>query len=103
MRCLEYDATGAPTGWKVEIKTRGFGNINQQTEFLLAKVMMQEEIPSLPKIYIDKYQCRHTISSMGVAKQIVKPNAKGVRQIFKDKSSEKLPLSKRPLFSTILS
>lgn len=64
---------------------------------------MQEEIPSLPKIYIDKYQCRHTISSMGVAKQIVKPNAKGVRQIFKDKSSEKLPLSKRPLFSTNLS
>lgn len=103
VRCLEYDATGAPTGWKVEIKTRGFGNINQQTEFLLAKVMMQEEIPSLPKIYIDKYQCRHTISSMGVAKQIVKPNAKGVRQIFKDKSSEKLPLSKRPLFSTNLS
>lgn len=103
VRCLEYDATGAPTGWKVEIKTRGFGNINQQTEFLLAKVMMQEEIPSLPKIYIDKYQCRHTISSMGVAKQIVKPNAKGIRQVHKDKSSERLALSKRPLFSTNLS
>lgn len=103
VRCLEYNADGSETGWKVEVKTRGFGNISQQTEYLLAKVMMQEEIKELPKIYIDKYQCRHLISSMGVAKQIIKPNAKGIRQIYKDKTSEKLPLSKRPLFSTNLS
>lgn len=103
VRCLEYYADGTPTGWKVEVKTRGFGNINQQTEFLLARVIMQEEIRELPRIYIDYYQCRHLLSSMAVAKQIIKPNKAGVRQIFKDKSSEKLPLGKRALYSTNVS
>lgn len=103
VRCLEFDATGAATGWKVDVKTRGWGNIPQQTEFLLARVMMQQEIRELPKIQIDKYQCRTLISSMGVAKQIVKPDAKKVRRIFKDKTSEKLPLRQRPMFSTNLS
>lgn len=103
VRCLEFYADGTETGWKVEVKTRGFGNINQQTEFLLARVMMQREIRALPEIFIDKYQCRHLLSSMAVAKQIIKPNAKGIRQIYKDKSSEKLALAKRPLYSTNLS
>lgn len=103
VRCLEYDATGAATGWKVEVKTRGFGNIAQQTEFLLARVMMQEELRELPKIQIDKYQCRTLISSMHIAKQIIKPDGRGVRRIQKDKSSEKLPLRQRPMYSTNLS
>ena len=40
---------------------------------------------------------------MNVAKQIVKANNQGVRQIFKDKSSEKLPMHKRPMYSTNMS
>ncbi|MFC4688670.1 hypothetical protein ACFO4P_17140 [Epilithonimonas pallida] len=103
VRCLEYYPDGSETKWKVDVKTRGFGNISQQLEFLLVKAMMQGEIPGLPQIALDKYQMRHTISSMSVAKQVVKPNAKGIRQIHKDKSSEKLPLSKRPMNSTNLS
>lgn len=103
VRCLEYDASGAATGWKVEVKTRGWGNIPQQTEYLLARVMMQNEIRELPKIQIDKYQCRTLISSMGIAKQIIRPDGKGVRRIQKDKSSEKLPLRQRPMSSTNLS
>ena len=103
VRCLQFNADGSASGWTVDVKTRGFGNINQQTEYLLARVMMQEEIKELPKIYIDKYQCRHLLSSMTVAKQIIKPNKAGIRQIYKDKSSEKLPLAKRALYSTNVS
>lgn len=103
VRCLEYKPDGSESDWKVDVKTRGFGNIDQQKEFLLVRTMMQEEVKELPRIYIDKYQCRHLLSSMSVAKQIIKPNAKGIRTIYKDKSSEKLPLAKRPLWSTNLS
>ena len=103
VRCLEFDASGAATGWKVQVMTRGWGNIPQQTEFLLARVMMQNEIRELPTLQIDKYQCRTLLSSMGIAKQIIKPDGKGVRRLQKDKSSEKLPLRQRAMYSTNLS
>ncbi|AQX08043.1 hypothetical protein [Elizabethkingia ursingii] len=100
---IERDSNNIPTGWKVELKSRGQGNIEQQTEFQLVNAMLQQTYFGLPRLHIDKYQCKQLISSMGVAKQIIKSNAKGVRQIFKDKSSEKLPLAKRPMFSTNMS
>lgn len=102
-RFLEYDRNGAATGWTVELKSRGMGNIEQQTEFIMAKNMMQETLKGMPRLHIDKYQCRELISSMGVATQIVKSNARGERQIYKNKSSEKIPMRKRPMFSTNLS
>ena len=102
-RFLEYDRDGRATGWRVELKSRGMGNIEQQTEFLLARAMMQGTLKGLPKPRFDKYQCRELLSSMGIAKQVIKANAKGVRQIFKDKTSEKIALHKRPMYSTNLS
>ncbi|MGL6037412.1 MAG: hypothetical protein ACRC0E_00775, partial [Soonwooa sp.] len=102
-RFIEYDKDGRATGWRVELKSRGMGNIEQQTEFLLAKNMMQETLKGLPKIHIDQYQCRELLSSMSVATQIVKPNKKNVKQIFKNKTSEKIAMEKRPMQSTNLS
>lgn len=102
-RYLEYDREGNKTGWKVNLMSRNQGNIEQQTEFLLAKGMMSNSYEELPDLLIDRYQCRQLISSMNVAKQIVKPDKKGVRKLYKDKSSEKLPLKKRPMYSTNMS
>ena len=102
-RFLEQDGHGHKTGWQVILMSRNQGVIEQQTEFLLAKAMMNGSYPSLPGILIDKYQCRELISSMSVAKQIVKPNKRGVNQLFKDKSSEKLPKHRLPMYSTNMS
>ncbi|MFX1666925.1 hypothetical protein JZ968_01795 [Riemerella anatipestifer] len=100
---LEYDANGIRTGWVVNLMSRNQGNIEQQTEFMMAKAMMNRTYPELPGILIDRYQCRELVSSMNVAKQIVKPNKRGTNQLFKDKTSEKLELSKRPMYSTNMS
>lgn len=100
---LEKDKDGFRTGWTVTLKSRNQAVIEQQEEYMMAKAMMTGAYPNMPNILIDKYQCRELISSMNVAKQIVKPNSKGVRQLFKDKSSESLPLKKRPMYSTNMS
>lgn len=89
--------------WSVNLKSRNQGNIEQQTEFQMAKAMMNETYENIPAILIDKYQCRQLISSMSVAKQVVKPDKKGVRRLYKDKSSEKLPKAKLPMYSTNMS
>lgn len=102
-RYLEQNPDGSKTGWRVNLMSRNQGNIEQQTEFMLAKAIMTSVYPTLPEIIIDKYQCRQLISSMNVAKQIVKPDKKGIRKLYKDKSSEKLPLKKRPMYSTNMS
>ncbi|WP_336689364.1 MULTISPECIES: hypothetical protein [unclassified Chryseobacterium] len=100
---LETWPDGTPTGWTVNLKSRNQGNIEQDLEFKFMKAMMNENYRELPKLLIDKYQCRQLISSMNVAKQIVKKNRKGVSKIYKDKSSEKLPKEKLPMFSTNMS
>lgn len=100
---IEQDANGSKTGWQVNLMSRNQGIIEQQTEFLLAKAMMNGNYSQLPEILIDKYQCRELISSMLVAKQIVKPNKRGVNQLFKDKTSEKLPKHRLPMYSTNMS
>ncbi|MBP8084895.1 MAG: hypothetical protein KAY28_01975 [Cloacibacterium sp.] len=100
---LEKYEDGTPTGWTVELMSRNQSTITQQEEFTLVNNMLGEVYKALPRIHIDKYQCQQLISSMNVAKQIVKANNQGVRQIFKDKSSEKLPMHKRPMYSTNMS
>ncbi|KFF24771.1 hypothetical protein [Chryseobacterium vrystaatense] len=100
---LEAWPDGTPTGWTVNLMSRNQGNIEQQLEFNFVKALMNENYRELPNLLIDKYQCRQLISSMNVAKQIVKKNAKGISRIYKDKSSEKLPKEKLPMYSTNLS
>ncbi|WP_018676117.1 hypothetical protein [Riemerella columbina] len=100
---LETDKDGNKTGWKVNLMSRNQGNIEQQTEFIMAKAIMNGTYQGLPGLAIDRYQCRELISSMNVATQIVKPNKRGVNQLFKNKTSEKLPLKKRPMYSTNMS
>lgn len=100
---LEKNPDGSSTGWTVNLMSRNQSTIYQYEEFMLAKAMMAETYKELPKLHIDKYQCRQLISSMNVAKQIIKADNKGVRRLHKDKSSEKLPLLRRPMHSTNMS
>lgn len=99
-RFIERNADGSSTGWSVQLMNRNQKTILQEEEFKFCKNIFQETYAKLPKVMIDKYQCRELISSMNVAKQIIKQDNKGVKRLHKDKSSEKLPLSKRPMYST---
>ncbi len=91
---------GGKQGWRVELMSVGQGTIYQFEEYNVVNQIFSETIPKLPKILIDKFQCRHLISSLSLAKMIVKPNRHGVNQIHKDKTSESLPLNRLPMFST---
>lgn len=102
-RFIEFDEDGRRTGWTVVLMNRNQKTILQAEEFKLAKNIFQENYAKLPKMMIDKYQCRELISSMNVATQIIKQDDKGIKRLHKNKTSEKLPMSKRPLFSTNMS
>lgn len=101
-RHIEYE-DDKPTGWTVNMMSLGQKTIYQEEEFHLMKEMFGETNSKLPKVLIDLHQCRELKSSMEVAKQVIKLNAKGVRGIYKNKSSESIPMARRPMWSTNLS
>ena len=92
---------GEPTGWKVNLMNRNQATIFHDEEFNYAKKLMGEYYDGIPKLKIDRYQCRELKSSLELAKTKVKKNTRtGSTEILKDKSSESLPLKKLPMFST---
>lgn len=91
---------GVSTGWVVNLRSEGQGNIYQEEEFTFAKALFGETEDGLPKVKIDKLQCKHLKSSLELTKIIVKTDKIGSRSIHKDKSSEKLPMHLRPMYST---
>ena len=99
-RAIEYDENGNSTGWTVNLKSKNQGTIYQEEEFNFAKALMQESTAGLPKLRIDRYRCKCLKSSLELTKILVKVDRKGSKTIHKDKSSERLPLPSRPMFST---
>ena len=97
---IEYLPNGQNSGWVVHLMNEGQGNIYQEEEFNLAKTMMGNMVPGLPMLKIDKLKCPCLTSSLKLTKITVKTDKLGSRTIHKDKSSEKLPLLSRPMFST---
>jgi hypothetical protein len=97
---IEYLPDGSSSGWIVHLMNEFQGNIYQEEEFNLAKQLMGESVPGLPKLRIDKLKCKCLTSSLKLTKIILKTDKMGTRTIHKDKSSEKLPLQSRPMFST---
>jgi hypothetical protein len=98
-KAIETD-NGVATGWIVNLKSLNQGTIYQEEEFNFAKTMMAETAPGLIKLKIDKFQCKCTKSSLELTKILVKTDRNGSRSIHKDKSSEKLAMHLRPMFST---
>jgi hypothetical protein len=96
---IEFNG-GISTGWTVNLKSLNQSTIYQEEEFTFAKSLMGETVPGLPKLKIDQFQCKCLKSSLELTKIKVKVDIKGSRSIQKDKSSEKLPMHLRPMFST---
>lgn len=91
---------GIPQGWKVVLMDEGRETIYQEEEFNLVNQMLGENNTSLPLIRIDRYQCVELISSVRLAKMIVKKDRLGNNRIHKNKNSEKLALASLPMQST---
>tara|TARA_R110002050_G_scaffold69507_2_gene150349 strand:+ start:26561 stop:28270 length:1710 start_codon:yes stop_codon:yes gene_type:complete len=92
---------GESTGWKVNLMNLNQATIFHDEEFNYAKKLMGEYYDGIPKLKIDRYQCKCLKSSMELAKtKIAKNRRTGSTETLKDKSSEQLALDKLPMFST---
>ncbi|MEI6865795.1 hypothetical protein [Flavicella sp.] len=92
---------GAKTGWKVILMNKNQATILQEEEYTLMKSFFGGYDKDLPQIKIDKFSCREYKSSLELSKTKIRKNLKtGSNSIHKDKSSEKLPPEKLPMYST---
>jgi hypothetical protein len=97
---IEWE-NGSSTGWTVNLMSEGQGTIYQDQEFAFTKAMMGETAEGLLKLKIDKFQCKCLKSSLELTKIKLKSfTTTGSRTLFKDKSSESLPILLRPMYST---
>lgn len=96
---IEFE-NGVRTGWTVNLMSINQSTIYQEEEYLFVGKIMSGTIEGLPKLKIDRLNCKCLKSSLELTKTLIKTDRKGSRTIHKDKSSEKLPLLSRPMFST---
>jgi hypothetical protein len=95
---------GANTGWKVNLMSKNQATIFHSEEYNFMKNMMGDYHKEIPKLKIDRYQCRELKSSLELAKTKLHTHRRtGAKEILKDKSSEALPLPKLPMNSTNMS
>lgn len=94
-KSIEYDDKGMRTGWVVHLMSLNQENIRQAEEYYFMQILMNEENDALPRLLIDAYACKELKSSLEKARTRIK---EGV--VYKDKSSEKLPISDLPMKST---
>lgn len=101
---IEFDEQGNSTDWEVILMSREQATIYQSEEYFFMKQILQETTKGLPILLIDQFQCRELKSSMELAKIKMHFDSKtGKKSVRKDKSSEKLELSKLPMQSTNMS
>lgn len=92
---IERDEFGKSTGWSVHLMSRGQGNIRQSEEYNFMQVFLSENNSRLPVLRIDAFAAKPLKLSLEGAKTKIK---NGI--VYKDKSSEKLEISKLPTEST---
>ena len=93
---IEYNRAGQRTGWIVQLMNVGQGNISHSDEFNLMNIMMGEKDKRLPKLLIDKFECKELKSQMEITPMT--KDAKG--EIKKVKTGDKLSPSRLAMEST---
>ncbi len=93
-RAVEFDGERR-TGWTVHLMSIKQGNIGQPEEYSFMQEMMTERNPRLPWVRIDAYAAKNLKMSLELARTKVKSGV-----VFKDKSSERLPVAELPTKST---
>ncbi len=92
---IEQDENGRPTGWHVHLMSMGQGIISQAEEYDFMMKFMGDVDHRLPMLLIDAFACKPLKLSLENARTKVKDGI-----TYKDKSSERLPISRLPLEST---
>lgn len=95
----EFEALLKAKGWEVELMSVDQANIYQDEEYKFMLGILGETSSDLPKIRIDKFNCRQLRSSLQLAKTIVRKKGE-TKVIHKNKNSERLPIQKLPDQST---
>lgn len=99
---IERDGAGVRTGWTVNLMSRKQATIGQNAEYDFMLELMGGKNKKLPALLVDSKNCPELVSSMELARALVKYKG-DVKVVAKDKRSEKLPLKKLPRLSTNLS
>lgn len=94
-RAIEYDDAGRPTGWNVHMMSMNQGNIGQAEEYEFMLRFLSASDPWIPSVQIDAFAAKPLKLSLENARTKVRS---GVIQ--KDKSSERLEVSRLPMEST---
>ncbi len=94
-KAIEFDENGRRSGWNVIMLSMGQGNIPQPEEYHFMQELFAQTNPRLPIVLIDANAAKPLKLSLEGARTKVK---NGV--VYKDKSSEKLPIDQLPTRST---
>ena len=92
---IEYDEDGNRTGWVVHLMSLGQGDIRQSEEYHFMQIFMSGSERTLPVLLIDAHNAKNLKLSLEMARTKVKDGV-----VYKDKSSERLPISDLPTRST---
>ncbi len=93
---IEYDKQGIRTGWVVQLMSVGQGNISHSDEFNLMNIMMGEKDKRLPKLLIDKFECKELKSQLEITPVVKGKNG----ELQKVKKGDHLAPSRLPMEST---
>src|SRR5690606_30063133 len=100
-RALEYKEDGKTrTGWRVNLMSLNQGKIGQAEEYGFMQDLFSGANRKLPKIMIDRYQCKPLKASLELAKTKIRTSKGGAKVTTKDKTSEQFPIHRLPLEST---
>ena len=102
-KAVEFDEKGMSTGWTVTLMNEEQATISQEQEYNLALELMEARNKELPKLLIDKNNCKELKSSLEKAEKIERINKHGQKTIHKNKSSEKLSSERLAMESTNMS
>ena len=93
-KAIEYE-NGRRTGWQVHLMSLKQGDIRQSEEYDFMQKFMAGTNPRLPLLLIDAYAAKPLKLSIENARTKIQMGV-----VYKDKSSEKLPVSDLPTKST---
>lgn len=93
-KAIEYDR-GKRTGWQVHLMSLKQGDLRQSEEYDFMQKFMSGANPRLPLLLIDAYAAKNLKLSLEGARTTVKMGV-----VYKNKSSERLPVSDLPTKST---
>ena len=101
---IEQQADGTPTGWRVQLMSRGQGNIGSHQEYNFFSALFARQLSrKLFTLHIDGQTCRNLRMEMESCPIVVAEDKRtGRKEVRKQKKGDKLPTARLPMESTNL-